>query len=71
VRLFRNGVDQAVRISRELELEGDEAILRKEGDRLILEPAQRTSLLGVLSKLGPIDEDFHETEDLDLDSADI
>ena len=34
VRLFRNGRNRAVRIPREFELEGNEAILRKEGDRL-------------------------------------
>ena len=38
VRLFRNGRNQALRIPREFELEGDEAIVRKEGDRLIVEP---------------------------------
>ena len=37
VRLFRNGRNQALRIPREFELEGDEAVLRKEGDRLIIE----------------------------------
>lgn len=31
VRLFRNGRNQAVRIPREFELEGDEAIMRREG----------------------------------------
>ncbi len=30
VRLFRNGRNQAVRIPREFELEGEEAIMRKE-----------------------------------------
>ena len=38
VRLFRNGSNQAVRIPRDLELPGDEALIRREGDRLILEP---------------------------------
>ena len=38
VRLFRNGRNQAVRIPREFEMEGSEAIIRKEGNRLILEP---------------------------------
>ena len=41
VRLFRNGRNQAVRIPREFELEGDEAIMRKEGGRLILEPIRK------------------------------
>lgn len=38
VKLFRNGRNQAVRIPREFELSGDEAILRREGERLIIEP---------------------------------
>jgi antitoxin VapB len=31
VRLFRNGRNQAIHIPRELELPGDEAIVRREG----------------------------------------
>jgi antitoxin VapB len=38
VKVFRNGRNQAIRIPREFELPGEDAILRKEGDRLILEP---------------------------------
>jgi antitoxin VapB len=34
-----------LRIPREFELEGDEAILRKEGDRLIIEPVRKGQLL--------------------------
>jgi len=44
VSLFRNGANQAVRIPREFELPGTEARLRREGDRLILEPVEVTSL---------------------------
>jgi antitoxin VapB len=63
VKLFRNGRNQAVRIPRELELPGDEAILRKDGDRLILEPAPPRSLLAVLASLQPIEEDFGPIDD--------
>jgi len=52
-----------VRIPREFELEGDEAILRKEGDRLILEPVPARSLLAFLATLAPLDEDFPEIDD--------
>ena len=38
VRLVRNGRNQTLRIPREFEFEGDEAILRKEGDRLKPQP---------------------------------
>ena len=58
VRLFRNGRNQALRIPRDLELPGREAIVRKEGHRLVVEPVARASLLAVLATLRPIDEDF-------------
>lgn len=56
VRLFRNGRNQALRIPREFELEGDEAIVRKEGERLIVEPVTKGRLLALLSTLEPLDE---------------
>lgn len=56
VRLFKNGRNQAVRIPRDLELPGHEAILRKEGRRLVVEPVARPSLLAVLATLKPLDE---------------
>lgn len=57
VKLFRSGRNQAVRIPREFELPGEDAIIRKEGDRLIVELAMPKSLLAVLSTLEPLDED--------------
>jgi antitoxin VapB len=41
VKLFRNGRNQAVRIPREFELPGEDAVMRKEGDRLVIEPAPK------------------------------
>jgi antitoxin VapB len=58
VRLFRNGRNQALRIPREFELEGDEAIVRKEGDRLIIEPVRKGRLLALLASLEPVDDAF-------------
>jgi len=66
VRLFRNGRNQALRIPREFELEGDEAILRKDGDRLIVEPVRKGRLLRLLASLAPLDEPF---PDVDQDLA--
>lgn len=65
VRLFRNGRNQAVRIPRDLELPGNEAILRKEGNRLIVEPMPRPSLLAILSTWTPLEEEFPEIDDLE------
>jgi len=64
VRLFRNGRNQAVRIPREFELPGEDATIRKEGDRLVIEPAPPRSLLAVLATLEPIDEEFPAIDEL-------
>ena len=56
VRLFRNGRNQAVRIPRDMELPGDEALLSREGDTLVLRPMPPSSLLGMLRQLDPLDE---------------
>jgi len=64
VRLFRRGRNQAVRIPRDLELPGSEALLRKEGDRLVVEPLLRPSLLELLSTWEPLDEDLPAIDDL-------
>ena len=53
VRLFRNGRNQALRIPREFELEGNEAIIRKKGNRLIVEPVWKGQLLALLATLPP------------------
>jgi antitoxin VapB len=58
VKLFTNGRNQAVRIPRELELPGEDAIIRKEGNRLIIEPVPPRSLLALLATLEPIADDF-------------
>jgi len=73
VRLFRNGRNQALRIPREFELEGEEAILRKEGDRLIIEPVRKGRLVALLASLEPLTEEFPDIdEDLPpLDEPDL
>jgi antitoxin VapB len=71
VRLFRNGRNQALRIPRDLELPGREAILRKEGPRLVVEPVARPSLLAVLARLKPLDEDFPRIASLPAEPLDL
>ena len=44
VRLFRNGRSQAVSIPMEFELPGSEAIVHRDGDRLVIEPARKRGL---------------------------
>ena len=51
---------QSVNIPADLELPGEEAVIRKEGDRLILEPVRekKTDLFEWLATLEPIDDDL-------------
>ncbi len=62
VKLFRDGRNQAVRIPVEFELPGEEALLRREGDRLVLEPVERRSLSQILATLEPLDEEFPDVD---------
>jgi antitoxin VapB len=71
VRLFRNGRNQALRIPREFELEGDEAIVRKEGDRLTVEPVRKGRLLALLKTLEPLEETFPDVDEDLASLADV
>lgn len=42
-KLFRNNRSQAVRIPVEFELPGDRVLIHREGDKLIIEPATRST----------------------------
>lgn len=63
VRLFRNGRNQAVRIPVEFELPGDEAIMHRDGDRLVIEPVRKRGLVALLKSMKPIEETFPEIDD--------
>ena len=71
VKLFRNGRNQAVRIPRDFELPGEDAVMRREGERLVIEAAPPRSLLAVLARLRPIDEDFPAMEELPIEPVDL
>lgn len=72
VRLFRNGRNQALRIPREFELEGNEAIIRKDGNRLIVEPVgPKNRLIELLKTLNPIKEPFPRIDDSAVKDEDI
>ena len=71
VRLFRNGRNQAVRIPREFELDANEAVIRKDGIRLIIEPIPKKSLLELLSTWESMAEDFPKIIDTPVQAEDI
>ena len=63
VKLFRNGRNQAVRIPVDFELPGDEAIMHRDGDRLVIEPLRKRGLLALLKTMKPMDVSFPEMDD--------
>jgi len=71
VKLFKNGRNQAVRIPREFELPGENAIMHRDGDRLVIEAIQPKSLRAVLAELTPIEESFPDIDDLPPDQVDL
>lgn len=71
VKLFKNGRNQAVRIPREFELPGNDAIMRKEGDKLIIEAVPPKSLLALLATLTDLDDDFPRISDAIPDKVEI
>jgi len=83
VKLFRNGANQAVRIPKEFELPGNEALIHREGDKLIIEAvkpkyekgsaAALLAALDEIAKLGPCDDEFPDVDEglLPLDDIDL
>jgi len=71
VRLFRNGTNQAVRIPREFELPGTDAIMTREANAIIIRPAPPRSLLAVLMALHPLDENIGDIADPPAEPVDL
>ena len=63
VRLFRNNRNQAIRIPVEFELPGSEAIISRDGGRLIIEPVRTRGLVALLDSWEALTEEFPEVAD--------
>ena len=53
-RLFRDNNRQTLRIPADYEIPGDRVMIRRDGERLIIEPIRTKSLLEVLANLHPL-----------------
>lgn len=76
-KLFRNNRSQAVRIPVEFEMPGDRVLIRRDGDKLVLEPVKTPSTLKELLMawreepgLAPED-DFPDIQDVAARPEDI
>lgn len=74
-KLFRNNKSQAVRIPADFELPGDRVRIRRDGERLILEPICPKGLLELLAEFEPLEaeDEFPEIDDslLPLKAVDL
>ena len=71
IRLLRDDHVQALHIPPEFELPGTEAIITRDGNRLIIEPVQKMGLAALLDSWGPLDDDIPEIDDPPLPPKDI
>ena len=72
VSLFRNGANQAIRIPKEFELPGKEALLYRDGNKLVLEaiitepergsPAALAQALQTMANWTPLTDDFPDVD---------
>ncbi len=69
VSLFRNGRNQAIRIPREFEFKSKKAIIRKEGNKLIIEEVKQPNLIELLDSWESLDITFPDV-DKDLPPVD-
>jgi antitoxin VapB len=63
VSLLTSGQDQVLTIPHELTLSSTEVLLRKEGNRLIIEPIPSSSLLSLLTMLPEITDNFPDIDE--------
>jgi len=72
-QLVRNGNRQTLQIPQELFLLTKEVSIRKEGEKLIVEPYLQKTLLEILSTLDDIDEEFPNIDEglLPLDNIEL
>ena len=47
----------------EFELPGDEAIMHRDGDRLVIEPVRKRGLVALLKTMKPLEKSFPEIDD--------
>ena len=63
VSLLKSGLKQILEIPQEFALRGTEVLLRKEGQRLVVEPVASASLLTLLKTLPDISDSFADCDE--------
>ena len=63
IRTKPRAARQAVRIPVELEAPGDASIMRRDGDRLVIEPVRKRGLVALLKSMKPIEDSFPKIDE--------
>jgi antitoxin VapB len=63
-KIFQNGRSQAVRLPKAFRFRGDEVKISKKGDRVILEPLEKSKWPEGFWDAFPVDQDFETPEAL-------
>ncbi len=71
IQSFRNNRNQAVRIPAEFELPGNEPMIGRDGERLIIEPVRKQGLIALLDSWEPLDEELPVIDDPPPEPTDI
>jgi antitoxin VapB len=71
VKLFRSGRHQAVRIPVEFELAGSEALMHKDGDKLVIAPIKKRGLAALLDSWEPMPDALPDLEPQPVTPEDI
>ncbi|MCP4750142.1 MAG: AbrB/MazE/SpoVT family DNA-binding domain-containing protein [Proteobacteria bacterium] len=70
-KLFKNGRSQAVRLPKQFRFEGEEVKVRKEGNKVILEPLDKDEWADGFWGLFTKDSDFETPEPLPSSAIDL
>ena len=74
VKLVRDGTHQSIQIPADLELPGEEALIRQVGDTLVIEPVPKRptqTLAEWLKTIEPWDEEFPDVKEGQLPLKDV
>lgn len=71
VKLFKNGHNQAVRIPNDFKLPGNEAIIHREGNRLIIEAVSSKSFAELFAGWQPLNEGMPDISDSEPEDVDL
>ena len=71
VRLLRQDDHQTVEIPDDLRLPGNDALIYKQGDKLVIEPVRQKSLSKLLASWEPLDVEWPQVEDPTPEPVDL